>query len=73
MASPQPQTGSGLEALAIAPPAIAWKTAATSAMNLADAGDQLGALRMLAQHAREIPEVKMSALHTYVLGTQTGV
>jgi len=42
-------------------------------MNLADAGDQLGALRLLALHAREIPEAKMSALHRYVLGTQTGV
>jgi len=39
-------------------------------MDLADAGDQLGALRMLAHHAREIPEAKMSALHTYVLKTR---
>ena len=42
-------------------------------MNLADAGDQLGALRMLTQHAREIPETKLSAIHTYVLGTQSVV
>jgi len=68
---PAPQTGSGLGASPIAPPASDWRAAATSAMNLADAGDQLGALRMLAQHAREIPEGKMSALHTYVLGTRT--
>jgi len=65
---PAPQTGSGLVASA-----TAWRAAATSALDLADAGDQVGALRMLAQHAREIPEVKMSAIHTYILGTQSNL
>jgi len=63
-----PQTGSGLAASTIAPPAFDWKAAATSAMDLADAGDQLAALRLLAHHAREIPEDKKSAIHKYILG-----
>ena len=60
---PTPQTGSGLEASEVP----AWKLGAARAMDLAETGDQVGALRLLTKYAATMPEDKMSEVYAFVL------
>ena len=59
-----PQTGSGLEASEGVP---AWKLGAARAMDLAETGDQVGALRLLTKYAATTPEEKMAQVYAFVL------
>jgi len=63
VASPQPQTGSGLAASEVP----AWKLGAARAMDLAETGDQVGALRLLTKYAATMPEEKMAQVYAFVL------
>jgi len=60
---PAPQTGSGLEASEVP----AWKLGAARAMDLAETGDQVGALRLLTKFAATMPEEKMALVYAFVL------
>ena len=61
---PAPQTGSGLGASDAVP---AWKLGAARAMDLAETGDQVGALRLLTKYATTMPEDKMAQVYRFVL------
>jgi len=61
--TPAPQTGSGLEASEVP----AWKLGAARAMDLAETGDQVGALRLLTKYAATMPEDKSAQVYAFVL------
>ena len=61
--APAPQTESGLEASEEVP---AWKLDASRAMDLAETGDQVGALRLLTKHAATMPEEKMAKVYAFI-------